>query len=59
MYRRPAEHPPIPKRRYQFTLRNSNHAVELLGNGQQYLVEGRHPKGGEYEWRTDIGPPVR
>ena len=27
------------------------HAVEMLGLGQQYVIAGRHPKGAMYEWR--------
>ncbi len=32
------------------------HAVELLAFGQQYVVEGPHPKGGAYSWRGDESP---
>jgi putative DNA primase/helicase len=31
----------------------AKHAVELLATGQQYVVEGPHPAGGEYEWLGD------
>lgn len=41
---------PIRKHRLAFTLAGAKHAVELLGTGQQYVVEGPHPKGGEYTW---------
>ncbi|MCP4620651.1 MAG: hypothetical protein GY844_29950 [Bradyrhizobium sp.] len=30
--------------------------VELLAFGQQYVVEGPHPKGGEYLWRHEETP---
>lgn len=29
------------------------HLVEILGEGQQYLVHGTHPSGRAYEWLTD------
>lgn len=33
------------------------HAVELLGDGQQYVVEGIHPKTGKpYYWRENESP---
>jgi hypothetical protein len=36
------------------------HTVELLAKGQCYVVEGPHPKGGEYVWTgghpCDVGP---
>ena len=32
------------------------HAVELLGHGQQYVVEGPHPKGGDYQWNEQPSP---
>ncbi len=38
------------KRRVAFTVGESKSAVELLGAGQYYNVEGKHPKGGEYAW---------
>lgn len=28
-------------------------AVEILGKGQQCLIEGLHPKGGRYEWTAN------
>jgi hypothetical protein len=31
-------------------------AVELLGAGQQYLVEGIHPSGQPYVWRNGVTP---
>ncbi|WJR78771.1 DUF5906 domain-containing protein [Bradyrhizobium sp. NP1] len=32
------------------------HAAELLAFGQQYVVEGPHPKGGAYLWRHNESP---
>jgi hypothetical protein len=29
--------------------------IEILGAGQQYLIEGKHPEGGTYVWDT---PPL-
>lgn len=44
----------LRKRRFVFTAQNgSEHAVELLATGQQYVVEGTHPEGGEYAWDRD------
>jgi hypothetical protein len=46
----------LRKVRLEFTLPTGNgakHAVELLATGQQYVVEGPHPKGGEYTWHGD------
>jgi hypothetical protein len=31
-------------------------AVEILGDGQQYLIEGKHPSGVLYEWEDGQGP---
>jgi hypothetical protein len=31
-------------------------AVEILGDGQQYLIKGKHPSGVLYEWRDRTGP---
>ena len=43
--------PRLRKRRLQFLINGKKHVVERLGIGQQCVVEGPHPKGGEYEWR--------
>ena len=40
-----------PKRIYKFS---SGGAVELLGDGQQWVAFGRHPSGAEYTWVGDI-----
>jgi hypothetical protein len=39
------------KRRLAFMVAGNKAAVELLGAGQQCVVEGPHPKGGHYQWR--------
>ncbi len=45
--------PPLPKRVISFTLPNGEGAkVELLGDGQQLVVEGLHPEGKHYEWTS-------
>ena len=45
---------PVRKMRLVFLDGNSvEHAVEVLGVGQQYLVTGRHPSGAAYEWREN------
>jgi len=33
-----------------------HYAVEVLGNGQQYVIYGEHPSGTEYNWPADDGP---
>lgn len=33
-----------------------DYAVEILGEGQQYVVYGEHPDGFEYQWVDDQGP---
>jgi AAA domain len=40
------------KRRFAFAKDGKTHAVELLAEGQQYIIDGRHPKGGFYKWRN-------
>lgn len=35
------------------TPKNGQHLVEILGDGQQYLVHGTHPSGAAYEWLSD------
>lgn len=47
------------KRRLVFNLPGTDapQAVELLGDGQQYVVEGIHPKTGRpYTWRDGVSP---
>jgi hypothetical protein len=33
-----------------------DYAVEILGDGQQYVIYGRHPDGHEYTWPNNDGP---
>lgn len=33
-----------------------DYAVEILGEGQQYVIYGRHPDGHEYTWPNNDGP---
>ena len=40
----------LRKRRLAFTIGGAKAAVEMLALGQQCVVEGKHPKGGEYAW---------
>lgn len=45
---------PIRKMRIVFKDTDGNeHAVEILGLGQQYLVAGTHPSGTDYTWREN------
>lgn len=46
---------PFPKRRIVI---EGKGAVEVLGDGQQYVVWGRHPSGATYKWLggTDLSP---
>lgn len=41
---------PFPKMKATLTYHDKVHAVEVLGEGQQYLVEGLHDSGVPYEW---------
>src|ERR1700736_1093103 len=52
---RKAGTPFITKRRMTFTHCMWDHieAVELLGKGQQYLIEGRHSSGVDYAWEGE------
>ncbi|WPO42525.1 DUF5906 domain-containing protein [Tardiphaga sp. 42S5] len=57
VYRKPADHDTIRKSRTAWIdAQGVKHAVELLAFGQQYLVEGPHPKGGAYTWRHGDSP---
>ena len=45
---------PIRKMRIVFRdAEDKEHAVEVLGAGQQYLIAGKHPSGVMYEWRAN------
>ena len=35
---------------------STQHAIEILGNDHSMVLEGRHPKGGHYKWRNEVGP---
>ncbi|MER8845780.1 VapE domain-containing protein [Mesorhizobium australicum] len=42
----------VRKRRLVWTdKRGFEHGLDVLGHGQQYVIAGRHPKGGAYQWR--------
>ena len=43
---------PFPKTRLVFKcVQEIEHVVEVLGLGQQYILEGQHKEGGRYYWR--------
>jgi len=45
---------PFTRQRLIIKLRDgTSHLVEILGEGQQYLVHGTHPSGSVYEWLQD------
>src|SRR5580700_788973 len=48
---------PIFKYRRVFEADGTPFAIEILGDGQQYLIGGPHAKGGEYVW-TDGQTPL-
>ena len=35
-------------------MNGSEHLVEVLGKGRQYVIHGTHPSGSSYTWDTDI-----
>lgn len=44
---------PFGKLRLTFADSNgTEHAVEILARGQQYVIAGRHPTGADYEWNN-------
>src|SRR5215472_5550760 len=50
---------PIRSWSLKFTLPetgSTQHAIEILGAGRSSVLEGRHPKGGQYKWRNGISP---
>ncbi len=57
MYVLASDHAPISKMRLAWRTAPDApvQAVELLGAGQQYVIEGEHPKGGRYRWDEQPG----
>jgi len=56
-YRLKAGTTPVPKMRITFRHSKTGditHAIEFLGNGQQYLIAGIHPSGAAYKWDGNI-----
>jgi hypothetical protein len=52
-----ADHETLRKRRFVFKDQSdTEHAVELLATGQQYVVDGVHPDGGAYGWNEQPSP---
>ena len=54
---------PITKRKLRFYLPGEDpakvgkpHEIEILGKGQQWLIEGKHPSGADYEWQLGMSP---
>jgi hypothetical protein len=50
---------PIKKYSIRFTLPETaakEHVIEILGDGQSYVLEGRHREGGGYRWNNGTGP---
>lgn len=41
---------PFAKIRCKINWKNQQHVVEMLADGQQYVVHGRHPSGVDYGW---------
>jgi hypothetical protein len=48
---------PIRKQKLLVRYEGVDHAVELLGDGQQYLIWGTHPSGTRYRWSPDAKIP--
>jgi len=47
---------PITKMRQSYEDDSGEFAIEILGRGRHYLIEGDHPKGGTYVWSSDADP---
>ena len=59
IYRRRPNTPPIKKRRVSFAhalYQDDVQALEILGDGQQWLMEGKHKSGVLYEWKDGVRP---
>jgi hypothetical protein len=48
---------PIKKRKLTVVYEGQAHSIELLGDGQQYLIHGTHPSGVRYRWAADAKMP--
>ena len=44
---------PFPKIKLYLEQDGVEHAVEVLGDGQQYLIDGVHPSGDAYTWHPE------
>lgn len=55
MYRLAQEPRWVVKHRREYGDTTPLFAIEVLGKGQQYLIQGDHPKGGRYVWRNSAG----
>ncbi len=44
---------PFARMRMRITEGNTEHLIEVLAKGQQFLVAGRHPSGSVYQWSRD------
>ncbi len=50
---------PFKKKKLTITLPNGeNHAVEMLADGQQYVIQGPHPSGSKYGFRDGSKLPL-
>lgn len=47
---------PFTRRRLTFQYQGERAAVEILANGQQYLIAGTHPSGNAYQWLSPLPP---
>jgi putative DNA primase/helicase len=57
MFRLPDGEPPFRRMQVVLDPQKEKHVVEILGEGQQYVVGGIHPKTGKpYEWRVPLVP---
>lgn len=50
---------PFKKRAAVITYKGRSHTVEMLADGQQYLVHGTHPSGAQYRWEGFLSDPAK
>ncbi len=48
---------PFPRLRVDIHRNDERYLVEVLGDGQQYLISGIHPSGCPYTWPNDLPAP--